>query len=389
MPADSALAGARPPNPTDPDDTVSRLESALRSPQVTGEPADGRTLIHALGAAGVVKDCLSATDLRQPLRLPILRTVLAGLTGRVPNGAQLALLLHLSTVTPLTLRLAGAERAGPLVRGTATAALAATDSGAPGSDLSGLTTTVRRHEDALVVDGRKTWITGARWADNFLVLARHRPGRHFSDFCLVMVPADAQGVSIEPVETPLMAGAGLGSLTLDGVRLPAHAMLGRPGRGMTAFTEQMGAERLAGGMWTVSLCRRLLAAAAADAARRSLAGRTLWAESAVRQRLAALFARVRLLEALVDDITARATATGRFPLSDTAVVKAAVGTLAGDVADTCLHLDGADGLTARSELLRTAQDVRAFGVAGGSTETMLELIADGVPAAAGQAESRP
>lgn len=387
MPTERALAVARPLGETGSGDT-SRLERALESLRVTDTPADGRALIHALGAAGVVEDCLSGTDARQPLRLPLLRTVLGGLTGRVPNGAQLACLLHLSTVTPLTLRLAGDETAGRLVRGTATAALAATDSGAAGSDLPGLTTTVRRHEDGLVIDGHKTWITGARWADHFIVLARHRPGRHFSDFCLVMVPADTHGVSVEPVRTPLMAGAGLGSLTLDGARLPAHAMLGRPGRGMVAFTEQMGAERLAGGMWTASLCRRLLAGAAADAARRSLAGRVLWAESAVRQPLAALLARVRLLEALVDDITARVTTTGRFPLTDTAVVKATVGPLAGDVADACLHLAGAGGLTSHSDLLHTAQDVRTFGIAGGSTETMLELISEEVPAAVGRAEPR-
>ncbi|GGU80610.1 citronellyl-CoA dehydrogenase [Streptomyces litmocidini] len=388
MPTERTLAVARPPDTDGSHGTVPRLAQALESLPVAASRADGRTLIRALGEAGVVADCLAGSDPRQPLRLPLLRTVLGGLTGRVPHGAQLACLLHLSTVTPLVLRLAGGERADPLVRGRATAALAATDSGAAGSDLPGLTTAVRRHGEDLVIDGHKTWITGARWADHFLVLARHRPGRHFSDFCLVMVPADARGVSVEPIGTPVMAGAGLGSLALDGVRLPAEAMLGRPGRGMVAFTEQMGAERLAGGMWTASLCRRLLATAAAGATRRHLAGRALWTESAVRQRLAALLARVRLLEALVDDVTARTTATGRFPLADTAVVKATVGPLAAEVADACLHLAGAAGLTDDGDLLRTAQDVRTFAVAGGSTETMLELVAEELPAA-GRAEPRP
>ncbi|MFJ6694920.1 acyl-CoA dehydrogenase family protein [Streptomyces sp. NPDC091272] len=389
MPAERTLAVAQASDATSCDGTLTRLEHALDSMADPASPADGRTLIGALGEAGVVADCLSGRDPQQPLRLPLLQSVLGALTGRVSNGAQLACLLHLSTIAPLSLRLAGQERSGPLVRGRATAALAATDSGAAGSDLLGLTTTARRDGDALVIDGHKSWITGARWADHFLVLARHRAGRHFSDFCLVTVPADARGVTVEPLDTPLLDGAGLGSLALDGVRLPAEAMLGRPGRGMVAFTTQMGAERLAGGMWTAALCRRLLATAADDASRRQLAGRALWAESVVRQRLGGLLARVRLLEALVDDIVTRTSVTGRFPLADAAVVKATVGPLAGEVADTCLHLAGAAGLASDSALLRTAQDVRAFAIAGGSTETMLELIAEGLPGASGREGPRP
>jgi len=46
------------------------------------------------------------------------------------------------------------------------------------------------------------------------------------------------------------------------------------------------------------------------------------------------------------------------------------------VIGTCLQLRGAQGLEAESPLLRLLNDFRVFGIAGGSTETMLDMIAE-------------
>jgi len=43
---------------------------------------------------------------------------------------------------------------------------------------------------------------------------------------------------------------------------------------------------------------------------------------------------------------------------------------------TCLQLHGAQGLQSNSDLLQCLKEFRAFGIGGGSTETMLELVAD-------------
>jgi hypothetical protein len=42
----------------------------------------------------------------------------------------------------------------------------------------------------------------------------------------------------------------------------------------------------------------------------------------------------------------------------------------------CLQLEGAQGLEVSSTLLRLLNGFQAFGVAGGPTETMLDILAD-------------
>jgi citronellyl-CoA dehydrogenase len=144
----------------------------------------------------------------------------------------------------------------------------------------------------------------------------------------------------------------------------------------------MAVERLAGGIWTVALARRLLADTVRGLRRREIDGRPLWQRCAVRHTLARVAVQVRLLEALVDDVTAAARRTGELSMADTAVLKAAVGPTVTQVLDACLQLRGADGLGTAGGLPALLADVHAFGIAGGSTETMLDAIADRLAGAA-------
>jgi citronellyl-CoA dehydrogenase len=301
----------------------------------------------------------------------------------------LSYVVHTATAQPLVARLGG-DRFPELLRaaraGHAVGALAATDADVPGSDLPGMATAVAIAADRLVLSGAKTWITNAVFADFFVVLARHRAARHPASLSLVLVPADAPGLRRTPVASPVMAGAGIGTVTFDGVELtPAH-LLGRPGRGFTHFAQQMAVERVAGGIWTVALAERVLAQTVQALQGREVDGRTLWQRSAVRHTLARAAVRVRLLEALVEDVIAVARRTGALSVPDTAVVKATVGPTANEVLDACLQLAGADGLTWARGLLTLLADVRAFGIAGGSTETMLDVVADRL---AGTARGEP
>ncbi|MFD4789933.1 acyl-CoA dehydrogenase family protein, partial [Streptomyces sp. NPDC058459] len=58
-----------------------------------------------------------------------------------------------------------------------------------------------------------------------------------------------------------------------------------------------------------------------------------------------------------------------------ALVKAAAGETADHVLDVCAHLCGADGFTAAGMQHRRAE-AALFGIAGGSTETVLASVAD-------------
>ena len=365
---------------TDETTVAGAVAAVLTELAASGPDMSGAALLRGIGRAGLLARCLT-DDPRQPLRLDRFGELIEALAGHAPSGPTLSCVVHLATFLPLVRRLAHesmADVVAAAVAGRAVGTIAATDAGVAGSDLLGIETTVELGDDRITVRGTKEWITNATTADYYAVVARHHPGRHFSSLSVVLAPADAPGVTREAIDSAVMAGAGIGRVTFDNVVLPRTALLGRPGWGFAYFVEQMAAERLAGGFWAVAVARNVLARTVAYLRDHHVGEESLWERTAVRHDLARLAVRLRLLEALVAQIVATASATGRLPTRDTAVLKAALAPLVIETVERCLQLHGADGFAADRGLLRLLDDVRVFGVAGGTTETMLDLVAGGL-----------
>ncbi|WKU03872.1 acyl-CoA dehydrogenase family protein [Micromonospora sp. HUAS LYJ1] len=90
-----------------------------------------------------------------------------------------------------------------------------------GSDPASMTTRARRDGDDWLLDGAKMWITNAPIADVGVVWARTDEGvRGF------LVPMDTPGVTAREIRRKMSLRASVtGEIALDGVRLPADALL--------------------------------------------------------------------------------------------------------------------------------------------------------------------
>lgn len=341
--------------------------------------ADGQEVWAALGSAGLIAHCYRDGTVAAGVDPWRLGRVLAAVDARFSIAATLSASVQLATALPVLAAGTGpkAERAlARAVTGEAVIALAATDVTA-GTDLTALRTEVRTTDGRLEVHGRKTWISNTTTAQQFLVLARHRAGRHFTHFTWVLVPADAPGVTVRPADSALFARSGVGHVEFDHVLLERDHILGRTGMGLPGFARHIGTERLAGALWGVALCRRVL-----DSTHRHLVGRqhgdgTLWDLDSVRQRFAACLVRTRELHALARQL-GEAVAYGRDATA-AATLKAAAGDTVGHVLGECAHLWGAAGFASGG-----MQEIRAqaalFGIGGGATEVVLSTVADNAEA---------
>ena len=120
------------------------------------------------------------------------------------------------------------------------AALALTEPVA-GSDLKGVTTTVEVRDGDLVLNGQKSFISNAGSAGFYTTLAREGDG-----YSLVLVPADAQGLTVS-ASPEIIAPHVLGELTFNDVVLPASARLGEPGQAFqTCARNALGVSDLGG-----------------------------------------------------------------------------------------------------------------------------------------------
>jgi citronellyl-CoA dehydrogenase len=346
-----------------------------------GHPAD---LVRKLGAEGFYEPCVPDPDRAGPGRLPMdlryLRILVEELGRTGCFGLTLTVGMHVGVFLPAVARLGtGALRDEVLAggrRGELIGTVAATESDVAGSDFAGMTTTVDVGDDRVLVDGHKHWITSGAAADYAVVFGRSRPGRHAASFTAVLVPTDREGVRQEPLEMAVMRANAVGRLEFDRVEVGRDHVLGRPGFGFRYFLDHIAVERLTGAAWAVAVAEDHLAEAQRYAQERSIGTETLWDRGAVRHRVARAAVRLALLRALTDDAFAAGHATGQVDQFVSAALKSAVPEAMEDVIGLCVQLRGAHALAAGSPLLQMLNDFRVWGVAGGSTETMLDVVAE-------------
>ncbi len=147
------------------------------------------------------------------------------------------------------------------------AALALTEPVA-GSDLRGIETTLVDHGGEVELNGAKSFISNAGAAGFYTTLAREQ-----DRFSLVLVPADAPGVSVT-ASPEIIAPHVLGEVSFDRVRLPASARLGEPGAGFRHVLATLSVFRISVAGAAVGLMDGALACAARHAAARGLTAKS-------------------------------------------------------------------------------------------------------------------
>lgn len=243
-----------------------------------------------------------------------------------------------------------------------------------GSDLAAAATRATATDGGWLLNGRKVWTSGAHLAHQIVVLARTSPSdpqhRH-AGFSQFLVPADADGVTIEPIVT--MDGAHhFNETTFTDVFVADADVLGAIGDGWHQVTAELSFER-SGPERILSTAPLLLALL-----------RVLSAQSEVDDHTAAavgdLVARLLSLRQLSVSV-ARTLTAGGAAANQAALVKD-LGTrfeqesveLAADLMDYVAPVD--DRL--RSLLLAARLHAPMFTLRGGTNEVLRGVVARGM-----------
>ncbi|WP_297977612.1 acyl-CoA dehydrogenase family protein, partial [uncultured Amaricoccus sp.] len=243
-----------------------------------------------------------------------------------------------------------------------------------GSDVAATATTATRDGTDYVLSGEKTWISNGGIADLYTVFARtgEAPGaRGLSAFLL---PADTPGLQIaERLET--ITPHPLARLRFDDLRLPASALIGKPGDGF----------RIA--MSVLDVFRSTVAAAALGFARRALDEALARATS--RQLFGAPMADLQMVQGhLADmalDVDAAALLTYRAAWTkdsgaprvtrEAAMAKLFATDRAQSVIDKAVQLHGGDGVRKGSTVESLYREIRALRIYEGASDVQKVVIA--------------
>ena len=102
-----------------------------------------------------------------------------------------------------------------------------------GSDLASLQTWAERDGDHYIINGTKTWITLAQYANMIFVLARtDRTVPKQKGISFILVDMTTPGVTVRPIVT-IDGGHEINEVHLENVRVPVENLVGEEGKGWT------------------------------------------------------------------------------------------------------------------------------------------------------------
>jgi len=234
-----------------------------------------------------------------------------------------------------------------------------------GSDLKAITTQVYENGDGLVLRGGKSWISNGGAAAFYVVLAKEAN----DSFSMLLVPADAPGVSVTPTEQ-IIAPHVLGEVGFDDVPLPATAWLGERGRGMDLVFATLGVFRVSVAGASVGLAQAALEVAVRHTRTREGFGRPLAKLGPVAQMLADSWTEIEQARLLTYRAASLAREDPAAALHHSSMAKLAASEMAGRVVDRCVQMMGRFGLIRDSKIERLYRQARPMRIYEGASEIL-------------------
>ncbi len=255
----------------------------------------------------------------------------------------------------------------PMVEGTARSAFFMTEpaeDGGAGSDPSMMQTTCRMDGNHWVINGRKTFITGAQGAKVGIVMAKSDEGA-----CMFMVDLPDPAIRIERVLDTIDSSmpGGHAVITIDNLRVPATQMLGESGEGFKYAQIRLAPARLTHCMRWHGAATRAHEIATEYACKRHAFGKQLVDHEGVGFMLAQNRIDLKHTELMID-WCAEVLDTGALGTVESSMTKCHVGETLFQIADRCVQVMGGTGVSQDTIVEQVFREIRAFRIYDGPTE---------------------
>lgn len=350
-------------------------EYFVRVSRAKGNP---RELWHDLGDAGLLGVAVAEEDGGGGAGI----SELAVITEEVAAAGTPLMLLALSpAVCAATLSAHGTsaqkQRWLPgLVSGREVMAFAITEPDA-GSNTHRITTTATRTDTGWRLNGTKYYISHFDNAQAVLVVARIQAADSTTGqdgLGLFIVDVDAAGLTSQEIDVEIVSPERQYTLFFDDVDIPAEAIIGEPGGGLSVLFTGLNPERIGSAALLNGIARYALAKAARYASERVVWGVPIGTHQAIAHPLA----RASVLLEASQALTARAAALYDAGL-DAAEASNSAKYMASEAAsaalDAAIQTHGGNGMATEYGLATMLGMVRLFRIAPVSTEMTLNHIA--------------
>jgi len=234
---------------------------------------------------------------------------------------------------------------------------------AVGTDVLGMQTTARRHGDAYVLNGRKTFITNGPEADVALVYAK-LDDRITTFVVEKKFPGFSTSAKIPKVG---MRASTMSELIFEDCHVPAENLIGTEGGGITNMMRNLEIERLGLAAMSLGIARRCLDTMVRYAQERRTFGKPLAEHGQIQRYIGDSFAKTEAMRALIYNVAASVGPKQRNRLG-TDAAKLFAATAAKEVADAAIQVLGGYGYCSEYRVEQFWRDAKLMEIGGGTLE---------------------
>ncbi len=244
-----------------------------------------------------------------------------------------------------------------------------------GSDVGSLTCRAERANGSYILNGQKTWISGAHNAAHILVIARSdRSGTKHEGLTMISVPADAEGLEIRPIET--MGGREVNDLFFTDCEIPADRVLGQEGQAWTQLMAGLNVERLILAAMMLGIGQRAFDDVLAYVKERKQFGKPIGSFQTISHRIADLATELECCRLLVYDVAQKVDSDPSQMLPrEASMAKLKVTETAKKVALEGMQMMGGYGYASEYDMERHVRATLVSTIYGGTSEIQREIVA--------------
>ncbi|MEA2144891.1 MAG: hypothetical protein QOG59_478, partial [Solirubrobacteraceae bacterium] len=244
-----------------------------------------------------------------------------------------------------------------------------------GSDVGNLSCRAQPVDGGYVINGQKTWITGAHACDHILLVCRtSREESKHAGLSMLSVPAGAEGLEVRLIET--MGAREVNDVFFTDCFVPASRLVGEEGRAWSQLMAGLNNERMIIAAQAIGSAQRTFDDVLAYIKERRQFGRPVGSFQALSHRIAELATELEATRLLVYNLAALADASPQttFP-REASMAKLKATELTKRMSLEAMQMMGGAGYAIEYGMEHQVRVALVTTIYGGTSEIQREIIA--------------
>ncbi len=243
-----------------------------------------------------------------------------------------------------------------------------------GSDLAGIKTTARRVNDHYIVNGSKTFITGATVANFYTVFAYTDPSQRYNGMSCFIIDRDWEGVKVgQPFDKMGQHASDTAEVIFEDVKVPATHLLGKEGQGFLIAMKVFDRSRPGTSAGAVGVAQRALDECVRYAKERTTWGQPLWQHQVIGHTIAQMAIEVEAARMLVWRAAWAVDANENLTTA-AAYAKAFAADTAMKIATDAVQVFGGYGYMSEYPVEKLMRDAKIFQIYEGTSQIQRNII---------------